>query len=101
MQQHINGFAAAKWTRRYKPLNLHDKKELGNVTKAAAEEYENKIVRVYIKKYGFNNVRGGDLSYSYDFVKRFGRYVGVGDWQTMTVIILLLSITLALVLNAL
>ncbi len=99
MQQHISGFGGASWTRKYKPLRMFDKKQLGYMTNAEAERYENKVVRAYIKKYGSDNVRGGDISYSEDLVKRFGWYIAKDDWEVVTVIVLLVLIILFLGLN--
>jgi predicted GIY-YIG superfamily endonuclease len=95
-RQHQNGFLSASWTKKYKPLEIFDKKELGSMTLPEAEVYENKVVREYIKKYGINNVRGGDLSYSGTLMKRFGWYRSADDWETVTVVVLLMLIILAL-----
>lgn len=84
-QQHINGFMGAKWTKKYKPISLFDTHDLGIISKLNAEQYESKIVRAYIKKYGYNNVRGGDLSYSGDYIKRFGWYYTENIWETITI----------------
>ena len=96
MQQHIKGFAGASWTRKYKPVRLLDKKHLGIMTVNEAERYENKVVRAYINKHGFENVRGGDISYSEDLVRRFGWYIAKEDWEVVTVIVLLVLIILIL-----
>lgn len=95
-KQHVNGFLSASWTKKYKPIEIFDKKELGNMTLSEAEKYENKVVRAYMKKYGFNNVRGGDLTYTGDLIKRLGRYRNASEWETITVIVLLMLIILAL-----
>ena len=92
MQQHLNGFAGARWTKKYKPVELFYKKDLGETTLERAQEYENKVTRKYMKEYGYNNVRGGDLSFSGKFVRRFGWYIDENAWETITVLVLLLSI---------
>lgn len=92
MQQHINGFAGARWTKKYKPVELFYKKDLGATTPEEAKSYENKVTRKYMNEYGFNNVRGGDLSFSGNFVKRFGWYIDENSWETITGIVLLLAI---------
>ena len=73
MQQHIGGFLGAKWTKKHKPVRILKTEDLGFISFNDAEKYENKIVRQYIKKYGIDNVRGGDISYSGKMLKRFGR----------------------------
>lgn len=95
-RQHCNGFLGASWTKKYKPIKIFDKKELGSMTLQEAESYENKVVREYIKKYGINNVRGGDLSYSGDLVKRFGWYISADGWSAVTTVTLLLLIIIYL-----
>jgi predicted GIY-YIG superfamily endonuclease len=92
--QHVNGFMGAKWTKKYKPISLFDTHDLGLISKFEAEQYENRIVRIYIKKYGYNNVRGGDLSYNGNYIKRFGWYYTDNMWST---IILIVSITILMV----
>src|SRR3989344_3486268 len=82
--QHKNGYMAAKWTQEHKPTSLFDKHDLGMISKINAEAYENKIVRIYIKKYGYNNVRGGDLSFRGNYIKRFGYYFTEYTWETIS-----------------
>jgi len=98
MREHINGYGAA-WTRKYKPLKLLDKKELGFVTYEEAEKYESKVVRAYMKKYGVNNARGGDLREVDDLTIRFGWLINRENWEVITVIIFLLLVILVLVLK--
>lgn len=95
-KQHLTGFIGAGWTKKNKPIKIFDRKELGSMTFPEAEAYENKVVREYIKKYGINNVRGGDLSYSGRLIKRFGWYRSADDWEVVTVVVLLMLIILAL-----
>lgn len=92
----IGGQRAARWTKKYKPLKIIDTKNLGYINFKEAEEYENKVVRKYIEKYGYNNVRGGDLSYSGDYIKRFGYYRIRKDWEVITVILFLVIVILYL-----
>jgi len=89
-KEHARGFMAAAWTRKYRPLRIHYQKDLGITEKAKAESYENKVVRRYIKKYGIDNVRGGDISITEDLVVRFGWWWSKKDWAAFTTVILLL-----------
>jgi predicted GIY-YIG superfamily endonuclease len=94
IRQHVAGAMAVRWTRRYKPLKVMERKYLGTVTLAEAERYENKLVRSYMDTYGYNNVRGGDLTYEDDYVKRFGQYFTRFDWRAVAVILLLSAVVL-------
>ncbi len=53
---------AASWTKKYKPVKVSFSRNLGAVSEIEAVASENKLTREYIKKYGFDNVRGGDLA---------------------------------------
>ena len=98
-RQHKAGFAGARWTKKYKPVEIFDQKDLGEVEYTHAEAYEAKVVREYIKKYGLNNVRGGDLTDPEDYVKRFGFPFTKTDWETISVVTLLLLVILGLTLK--
>jgi hypothetical protein len=76
-----------------------DKRDLGVITYSQAEEYENKVVRKYIKQYGIDNVRGGDLSYRGKYFVRFGLAFVENDWLALTTVVLLLLIIVALTLD--
>lgn len=70
-KEHVNGFYAAEWTKVYKPIKIDQTVDLGVTTIEKTEDYENKVTRKYIKEYGFNNVRGGNLTYRGNYVKIF------------------------------
>jgi hypothetical protein len=91
-KQHQNNFLGAKWTKIYPPIEIFDTRDLGYMTHKEAEKYENKVVRLYIKKYGYNNVRGGDISSSGEFVLRFGYYFDKEGWKDVITVFLLLVI---------
>lgn len=94
--QHKNGFAGAAWAHKHKPIAIHDTKDLGVVPAATAEQFENKVVRLYIKKYGIDNVRGGDLRTTEKLVPRFGRYWVKDYWQAGLALLFLSAIILIL-----
>ena len=60
-KEHVSGYTGAAWTRKHKPIKIISSMDLGVVTRARAEEFENRVVRKYIGKYGIGSVRGGDL----------------------------------------
>lgn len=91
-QEHLNGFTGAAWTRKYTPKEIIDRKDLGVTTSSKAQQYENKIVRIYIKKYGIDAVRGGDIRIAEDLTIRFGKWWLKKDWEALTTIVFLLLI---------
>jgi len=95
MRQHQNEFLGAAWTKKYKPLEIFDRKDLGHMTYEEAQKYENKVVRVYINKYGHDNVRGGDITVTGALVKRFGRYWDKEGWNAIIMIVLLMLLMIA------
>jgi predicted GIY-YIG superfamily endonuclease len=99
MQQHINGFAGARWTRKYEPLKIIERRDLGITTYTDAELIENKATREYIKKFGLNNVRGGDITDDNDYIKRFGWLWTKGDWETITIVTLLCLVIIYLTID--
>ncbi len=72
IKQHVTGFNAAKWTQKYQPIaSAHKPIELGDITELEAHRLETHRTLQYMKKYGYNNVRGGDYSYSGDYIWLF------------------------------
>ena len=51
-QQHIDGGGSA-WTRKYRPIHIEE------IIRDADQFDEDKYVKMYMSKYGINNVRGG------------------------------------------
>lgn len=90
MEEHTNGFMGAKWTKRYKPIKILDKRFLGLKTFEEAERYETRVVMKYMDKYGVNNVRGGLLTYEGKYKYLFGRYLKDDDYEALRVICFLL-----------
>ncbi len=99
MQQHINGFAGARWTRKYTPLKIIERQDLGMTTYADAELVENKVTREYIKKFGLNNVRGGDLTDNRDYIRRFGWFWIRDDWVTIVLVTVLFLVIIFLLID--
>lgn len=62
MWEHQHSIRVASWTKKYKPLNILETHDLGSVAKSVAEKFENELLRQQMKKFGYNNVRGGDIT---------------------------------------
>ncbi len=96
LKQHKNEFLGAAWTKLYKPLSIFDKKDLGLMTLDRAQKAENKVVRMYMNKYGYNNVRGGDISSTGRLIRRFGYYFDAEGWKDIKMMVLMIVMLLAL-----
>jgi predicted GIY-YIG superfamily endonuclease len=90
--QHIASFAGAAWTKEHKPIRIYYEKDLGYCSLEKAQQYENKVTRKYMKKYGGNDVRGGDLSSTEEYTRRFNRIYTKENWQAITTVIFLLLV---------
>jgi predicted GIY-YIG superfamily endonuclease len=95
-QQHVSGFAGAAWTQKYKPIEIFYKDSLGYLATDRAKEFENKVAREYIKKYGIENVRGGDINYSGEMIKIFGYYYRKEDLKIIPPVLFMMLVILFL-----
>lgn len=96
VSEHQHGFMGAKWTKRHKPVQVIDKKDLGMMTFQIAEKYETKVTMRYMSKYGVNNVRGGLLTYEGNYIYRFGRFFKDEDYSALIIVTFMTLIILAL-----
>lgn len=99
IRQHISGYYGARWTKKYKPTETLETIDLGNVSQEEAEREEKKLTLKYMNDFGYQNVRGADLSYSGDYIKRFNRLFIKDDWEIITVLVFLMLAILYLVLD--
>jgi len=86
INQHISGFYGAKWTKRYKYISTVEVRDLGVITLLAAEREEKRVTIEYMDRFGYQNVRGADLSYSGKYVKRFNRFFTEDNWEVLTLV---------------
>lgn len=97
-KQHMNGFGA-NWTRNYKPIKIHYTQDLGYCSIENAQLFEGRVTRKYMEKYGDNNVRGGDLTDTDEYLRRFGYYITKENWQVITVVVMLMLMIVYLLLD--
>lgn len=90
--EHQNNIRAAYWTKLYRPEAIIYQKLLGEISEDKAKRYENKMVRACFEKYGLNNVRGGNLTNTADYVRRFKRYYLKENWEDAMHILAMLII---------
>lgn len=98
-REHQLGIRGAYWTKVHKPIEIEKFEDLGIVSKEHAETYENTITRQLMKEKGLNNVRGGDLTNTEDYIVRFGWVYSREGWDMAMGVILLSLIIVALVLD--
>jgi len=101
MHEHINGIRVAYWTAKYKPTELALEEDLGQVSKNQAEKYENKITRQLMRQHGLNNVRGGDLTSTEEYIVFFGYIYMKAQSQLILVLIFMLFTILYLLVDKL
>jgi len=99
-EEHIRGFGGAAWTRLHKPLGVHDQRDLGFISEKRAKNFEDRVTRKYIRKYGIDNVRGGDLSITEDMLVQFGYPITKRDWKTVKTVFYLLLMIITLTILA-
>lgn len=74
-------FYGAKWTSLNKPIETIKLKKLGYLDLEEAELIEQALTLKYVKKYGHNNVRGGNLNYSGEYVRIGNKYIRKIAWD--------------------
>lgn len=97
--EHRLGKRAAYWTMRHKPIEIELVEDLGVVSKQHAEKYENEITRKLMKERGLNNVRGGDLTDTDEFVSRFGQVFYKEGWGNAMTFLLIFICLMALLVD--
>lgn len=96
IKEHMSGFYSAQWVRKYKPIKAVEIIDLGTITKTKADTLELHRTLQYMKKYGYQNVRGGRLSYSGKYLKIGNRFIA-GETTLNILIILFLLIIVVLI----
>ena len=90
IKQHKNGFLAAKWTQKYRPISTLEIRDIGVVSKSEAQAQEQQLTLEYMKQYGWQNVRGGDLNYRGQYVKIGNRFFRPTDLKMLRDILVML-----------
>lgn len=98
IKQHVSGFYSAQWVKKHKSIETVELIDLGYITKAEAEERENHRTRQYIKKYGLNSTRGGDLSYSDEYFKIGDRLLTKDNWFNIKSMLFMMAVILIMTL---
>lgn len=93
-REHKNNIRAAAWTRAHRPIKLYDSQNLGEISVEMAKSKETNTTLTYMRKYGVNNVRGGDLVAIEEYKVIFGRIMSKEMWPAFKVIVLLLVLQL-------
>ncbi len=98
-EEHTLGKRAAYWTMKFKPIRIESYEDLGLVSREHAELYENKITRQLMKERGLNNVRGGDLRDTEEYIRRFGYYFSKEGWKDLVYVAFIMLLIIAYFIN--
>lgn len=90
---HLRG-RQAYWTQKYRAIAISDQKSLGDLSYQDALDYENKVTLAYMKKYGINNVRGGNYTDVSKYKTIFGYLFDEVAWGAIMVMGFLLLLNL-------
>lgn len=99
MWEHLHGVRCAYWTAKHKPIEIIYQEDLGRIEQQKAEGRESKMTRALMRQRGINNVRGGDLTSTDDYIVRFGYVWNKEGWQLFTYIVFLLLIIAYLLID--
>jgi predicted GIY-YIG superfamily endonuclease len=98
IEQHKRGYFGAQWTKKFKPVETLEMNDLGFITQDEAEIQEDRKTAEYMKRYGYQNVRGGTLSYSGKYKKLGSWFMRDEDWKALaTVLFILFALVVALI----
>ncbi|MEO5498875.1 MAG: GIY-YIG nuclease family protein [Candidatus Saccharimonadales bacterium] len=88
------GFYGAKWTRKHKPVETLETRDLGTISELEAAKHEQELTLEYMRRFGYKNVRGGTLSYSGNYTKIGDRYFTEEQWESFKAISILTFLSL-------
>jgi len=95
LDEHRRKVRGAYWTMKYEPESIYYREDLGEVSKDVAEKYEDQVTLKYMKQHGVNNVRGGHLRDTSEYVVRFGRIFDKEGWKDVCYALVILLILAA------
>ena len=93
LKRHQNGIGAP-WTKHYKPIDISNTKELGDITEEEAQQYAGRFLRKYMEHYGDGNVRGGDTNQSTS-TKQKPEYAKGASWRIILLVLLTVILAVA------
>lgn len=87
IRQHVSGsFMSAKWVERYPFVKTIELVDLGVMRKSEAKSIEDDFTAKYMKAFGYNNVRGGTLTYRGEYRKLGNSYLTDRDFDSILAI---------------
>lgn len=96
IKEHIAGFYTSQWVKKYPFKELVQIVNLGTIDQIAGEEAEQKLTLELMKRYGFQNVRGGRLNYSGKYIRVFDRYFRENDFQLLLSVLFMTGVIIFL-----
>ena len=98
IEQHRNGFYTAQWVKKHKFVKDLGRIDLGFVTDEESDKLELEKTLEYMRQFGYQNVRGSKFNYSGNYKKIGDRFFREEQYETLTIMILLiLSVSILLI----
>lgn len=86
------GILGAAWTRKHRPLEVVEVRDVGFVTQAQVDNMEQKLTLAYMELYQQENVRGGFLTYTGRYIRRFNLFFTENDYYALTTVIFMMLV---------
>ena len=99
-EEHRNNIRAAAWTRTYQPIELVDSIRLGYISEKSAKRREDGATIIHMRKYGINNVRGGQYTELDDYVIIGRRFFRKDVWVVVKSLIISMTMMFLFMLAA-
>ena len=94
------GFYGAKWTMKYKPVEVLEIRDIGVLSEPEKDVIEQMATMRLIDDFGYKNVRGGFLRHSGKYYKLGNRYFRDSDFESLIAGLLLITTALLLFIKS-
>ena len=96
IDQHLNKFYTAQWVKKHGFLDVTEIIDIGYHTGKSSAVAEQELTLKYMKKYGYQKVRGGTLTYSGDYVKVYDYFFTKDNFHQLLSILFMTGVIMYL-----
>lgn len=94
IDEHFHSFYSAQWVKKNGFLDVKEVIDIGATTDYESDVQEQNMTLKYMKKFGYNNVRGGTLNYSGKYRKVGNRYFRDSEFSMLIGIVFMTFVIL-------